>query len=364
MHACRKDTNNRYEGIYLDEGDASVTLNVVEDGNIGVAAVSFTGAGADSSGTLSCNRISGAGIGIKLIDDDTGDAFIPTVTAHTNAIDGNTVGVDNPTSTTMNATDNWWGCGAGANTSGCDAAVGNVDFTPSAQVRPACVDCTSAAECDDGALCNGAETCNLATGLCEAGTPLTDTDGDGTCDPIDNCATTFNPAQSDGDDDAVGDLCDSAFSLPAPLALKKVKLTSNAPPVPGLDKGRIQIRGTLDTSEYGQSMGDLLAGGLTVAVGGVGLDSAETMAFPGARCLQRTPNRFKCVGSRGEVLTFRRKGGTGNVFNLRLRADHRGFAPPLSAAPVEVVMSLGARDRRAELSCTFLEYKGVANCHG
>jgi len=51
--------------------------------------------------------------------------------------------------------------------------------------------CTGDAECDDGDVCNGAETCNMGTGTCEAGTPLDCDDGDlctvDSCDPVAGC---------------------------------------------------------------------------------------------------------------------------------------------------------------------------------
>ena len=36
-----------------------------------------------------------------------------------------------------------------------------------------------------------------------------DQDGDGVCDPDDNCPTNWNPNQEDGDNDGVGDACDN-----------------------------------------------------------------------------------------------------------------------------------------------------------
>lgn len=49
--------------------------------------------------------------------------------------------------------------------------------------------CFSNADCDDGNLCNGSETCTLATGQCQQGTPVV-------CSPLDQChdAGVCNPA--------------------------------------------------------------------------------------------------------------------------------------------------------------------------
>src|SRR5206468_999555 len=71
--------NNRYGGIFLDQGDATVSTNVVTGGNIGVLAVSFDGNSDNSVGTLTCNRIENNGPGIQLLDQQPGDSFIPTL---------------------------------------------------------------------------------------------------------------------------------------------------------------------------------------------------------------------------------------------------------------------------------------------
>jgi len=54
---------------------------------------------------------------------------------------------------------------------------------------------------DNDGVPNGCDTClgDDATG---------DTDGDGICDDIDNCISIVNPAQTDCDNDGVGDLCE------------------------------------------------------------------------------------------------------------------------------------------------------------
>jgi hypothetical protein len=44
-------------------------------------------------------------------------------------------------------------------------------------------------------------------------TPGTDPDGDGICDPIDNCPTIANVDQSDTDSDGVGQLCDNCTNV-------------------------------------------------------------------------------------------------------------------------------------------------------
>ena len=58
-----------------------------------------------------------------------------------------------------------------------------------------------------------AEIVATHSGSCAAGT---DPDGDGICDPVDNCPTTANADQSDTDLDGVGDACDNCVSIANP----------------------------------------------------------------------------------------------------------------------------------------------------
>jgi hypothetical protein len=44
-----------------------------------------------------------------------------------------------------------------------------------------------------------------------------DTDGDGVCDPVDNCVLKPNPTQLDTDGDGLGDACDNCPLVPNPL---------------------------------------------------------------------------------------------------------------------------------------------------
>jgi hypothetical protein len=51
---------------------------------------------------------------------------------------------------------------------------------------PPVASCTSDGPCDDQDACNGVETCNLATGACLPGTPVSCSDGDA-CNGIESC---------------------------------------------------------------------------------------------------------------------------------------------------------------------------------
>ncbi len=63
--------------------------------------------------------------------------------------------------------------------------------------------CTSDAQCNDGAFCNGVETCNIGTGVCEAGTPIAC--GDGVSCTVDAC----NEATDSCDNTPSNALCDN-----------------------------------------------------------------------------------------------------------------------------------------------------------
>jgi hypothetical protein len=126
-------TANRYYGVFLDEGSASINDDTITGAsNVGVAAVSFVGNGGNSTGTLTHNTITGATTGLQMLDDTSGsDAFVPQLTAHFNRIVATTTAIDNPQSATADLENNWWGCNAGPGNTGCGAVTGTgADFNP------------------------------------------------------------------------------------------------------------------------------------------------------------------------------------------------------------------------------------------
>lgn len=352
-------SGNRYEGIVLDQGDATVRSNQISGGNIGLLAVSFGGNTENSTGTLLCNSITGAGVGIKLIDDSLSDAFVPSVVAHNGAITGNGSGIVNTTSAAMDATNNYWGCGHAANDPGCDTTSGNVNATPFLASLPTCVSCTTNSDCDDGFLCNGQETCDLTTGLCEPGTPLPDADGDGVCNLIDNCPIVFNPGQSETG--GAGDVCAAggSFTPTVGLSLKHVCLFSNVGK--GRSLGVIKLKALIDEQQLAAPVSSLLTGGATVGITGGGLSEVEKIVFPAPRCVQQGGRRFKCIGTLAEVATFQRKGKT-TVWTLRLNAYHRSFAGPLTSDPFDVVVTIGQLDRGDTINCSLFQSGFTSKC--
>ncbi len=130
-------TANRYAGVVLNQGKATVSNNEITGAsNFGVGVVSYKDDTANAEGTLTNNFITGAGVGVKLIDDFTGDTFIPTIVANLNSITGNaTFGIENTTPATVDGTKNWWGSPSGptnpSNPGGTGQKVSaNVNFTP------------------------------------------------------------------------------------------------------------------------------------------------------------------------------------------------------------------------------------------
>src|SRR6185369_7445770 len=142
--------------------------------NVGVLLVAYAGNTGNSVGSMTGNTITGAATGLQLLDDDTGDAFEPILTAHFNRIISTTTAIDMPGSiggptsnepgqtkkkvigktvsvmdgpgtatrkiagglptppaTISNLENNWWGCNAGPGNPGCGTVTSAiVDFNP------------------------------------------------------------------------------------------------------------------------------------------------------------------------------------------------------------------------------------------
>ncbi len=81
----------------------------------------------------------------------------------------------------------------------CEGDPGTGGSPTHCHVQPCGGGCGSDVDCDDGAFCNGSETCDTATGECQAGTPVDCNDGDvctdDSCDEQnDECLYVFNPS--------------------------------------------------------------------------------------------------------------------------------------------------------------------------
>jgi hypothetical protein len=123
-------TDNRYIGLYTEDGEMEATGNTITGGNSGVVALSGAGGFVPELHLLG-NTITQAGRGVQLIQVGGGANPAPQVTADHNRIVGNaTAGIDNGSTDTVAAENNWWGCNEGPTQPGCDGVIGSVDYDP------------------------------------------------------------------------------------------------------------------------------------------------------------------------------------------------------------------------------------------
>src|SRR5262249_52518032 len=77
----------------------------------------------------------------------------------------------------------------------------------------------------------------------------TDTDGDGTCDLLDDCPTIADPGQSDADGDNIGDACDPCNNVRGVYGIKpKITIVKLLTP-PGDDK--LKFKGAMTIPPQG-----------------------------------------------------------------------------------------------------------------
>jgi hypothetical protein len=135
--------DNNFEDVVLAAGTATVSNNTITKSNIGVAVIASVldqfgnPVATDAQGTLVSNNITNNGNinvgfpggGIVLLVQ-SGAPKTARATAHFNRIVGNSVGLNNPTATAVDATNNWWGSNAGPGGAGSDTVSGPVTFNP------------------------------------------------------------------------------------------------------------------------------------------------------------------------------------------------------------------------------------------
>src|SRR5581483_4574123 len=105
--------------------------NTINGGNVGILVTSdsqYVTVGPTSA-NVTDNIITGVGTGLQ-VKNNVGTDPIPTVTAHDNQLSASSSAIDNQTSNSIDATDNWWGCNGGPGTTGCTAAPANTNYTP------------------------------------------------------------------------------------------------------------------------------------------------------------------------------------------------------------------------------------------
>ncbi len=150
--------------------------------------------------------------------DEANDSCAPSCTTDADCDDGDPCNGDE----TCDATT---GCVAGTDlvctppdacsTSACNPADGMCDDTPvTCAVGETCdpadgcvaITCSSSSECDNGVFCDGAETCDVASGACSAGTAPCGDNGL-FCDGAESCDEATNACSSSGDPCPAGETC-------------------------------------------------------------------------------------------------------------------------------------------------------------
>jgi hypothetical protein len=197
-------TNGKGIQFYGHIVGAGVHNNTVTGLLQGIKDFTYLTSFAPTGISVTCNRIEGNTTGVLIL---AGDA-----TANRNVISGNTTDADNQASpqVQLDFTDNWWGV-----PSTCGVLVGDINCSGALPAPPGCVNCRSSEDCSDTLTCNGAETCNLSTGMCQAGTPLdcsslSDSCHVGTCEEPSGCVAVAKPDHTscnDGNACTKNDVC-------------------------------------------------------------------------------------------------------------------------------------------------------------
>jgi len=333
---------------------------------------------------LTCNRLTGNGTGIFF--DTYSTAGTPN-SANFNVIAGNTVGLDASAVVSLpliDGTDNYWGCPTGADSAGCDTKVGNVNVTPFALSEPACATCAGAGGDTDGdGVCDPVDNCPVDPNtsqddgdgdsigdVCDTCPfdpdddvdgdsicgdvdvcpldPDNDIDGDGVCGEVDNCPGVANPGQEDVDSDGSGDVCD--YTDIAGLSIRKVIVKSGAPRV---SQDRWQAVGELDatsTPTFGTEVDTQGVVVMLLAQGGSGLVEVDQFTFPDSDCELRRGN-ILCKHLPTRSLLKMKKRSATQFFRLVLRVKGQTFpVPGAGDTPLVIsVRALGDVDRSDEV---------------
>ncbi len=256
---------------------------------------------------LTCNRLTGNAAGIYF--DSYSTAGTPN-TATDNVIVGNGDGIDASAVSALPLVDgsaNYWGCVGGANTLGCDTALGNVDVTPFAASEPLCVTCVGAGGDTDGdQVCDPVDNCasdanasqtdgdaDGAGDVCDPcpADPDDDADADGLCADVDNCPVDANAGQSDVDGDGDGDVCD-ADDGPATLTVTSVFAKPDKTKSIKNIEGQVRVKGLVADGSTGAWLAsDLIASGDVAMVVTAG---SFTTTVPFLNCRQANAKTIKC----------------------------------------------------------------------
>jgi hypothetical protein len=123
--------DNLFADVLAEYGPVTISDNTIgggpesASGLAGVLVANYDGDPSSSAPTITANTISGTGAGIEVAQGDTPGAPLPDATIGRNAITGNTTGIENLTTASVSATNNWFGCNGGPGASGCDTVTGS-----------------------------------------------------------------------------------------------------------------------------------------------------------------------------------------------------------------------------------------------
>ena len=181
--------------------------------------------------------------------------------------------------------------------------------------------------CGNGVVEAG-EACDLGRrqngkGCCTEACTLVDRDGDGTCDPRDDCPDVADPKQADGDGDGLGDACDPCTTTTGQARWSRplVAVTGLNDDRPGNESLRVSGSFAFSTSD---APFDPVATGarLTLRSGKDG--STVTVDLPPGPYVAPGPGWL--ADDTGTKFAFldRRRGGTGGVRRMGVRRTAGG----------------------------------------
>lgn len=344
---------------------------------------------------LTCNRITNNGGAGIFFDDFSATGGTPN-SANENTITGNATGVD-ATSVSpppdIDATDNWWGCAAGPGNVGCDTVTVNVDASSPAAGESLCVTCAGAGGDTDGdGVCDPNDNCPTTPNPAQTDTdgdgagdacdpcplddpddtdgdlicdtddtcpldPDNDADGDGVCGDVDNCPSDANPGQDDFDNDTIGDACDDADV--AGFSLRVLRMREDQP-----GEGRYSVKGEIDTTPTPAFVTDVDASGINVIVESQ-LGAVTAFAFSGADCVMKNGSAQCRNATTGSVFRLTKRSAP-HFFRVRISVRKQTFTQPAPAdAPMIVRLQtpVDLLDRRDDIAaCADVAGGGVLRC--